>query len=65
VGAAESRSATPRDGASVGDTTGLPGRTPAEEIAQLRELRETVVLLRNADRQRAVEIRRLARGRSG
>lgn len=65
VGAAESRSTTPRDGASAGDTTGLPGRTPAEEIAQLRELRATVVLLRNADRQRAVEIRRLARGRSG
>jgi len=65
VGAAEPRSPTPRDGVSVGDLSGLPGRTPAEEIAQLRELRATVVLLRDADRQRAVEIRRLARGRSG
>lgn len=64
VGAAESRSSTPREGATA-DSTGLPGRTPAEEIAQLRELRETVVLLRDADRQRAVEIRRLATGRSG
>jgi hypothetical protein len=65
VGAAEPRSPTPRDGAAAGDSSGLPGRTPAEEIAQLRELRASVVLLRNADRQRAVEIRRLARGRSG
>jgi len=65
VGAAESRSVTPREGVSGGDPSGLPGRTPAEEIAQLRELRATVVLLRDADRQRAVEIRRLARGRSG
>lgn len=64
VGAAESRVTTPREGVAA-DSTGLPGRTPAEEIAQLRELRETVILLRNADRQRAVEIRRLATGRSG
>lgn len=65
VGAAESRASAPREGAAAADSTGLPGRTPAEEIAQLRELRETVILLRNADRQRAVEIRRLATGRSG
>lgn len=64
VGAAESRTSAPREGVAA-DSTGLPGRTPAEEIAQLRELRETVILLRNADRQRAVEIRRLATGRSG
>lgn len=65
VGAAESRASVPREGAAAADSTGLPGQTPAEEIAQLRELRETVILLRNADRQRAVEIRRLAAGRNG
>jgi len=65
VGAPGSRTAAPRDAGAQPDTVGLPARTPLEEIEKLRELRQSIILLRDADRQRAIEIRRLAAGRPG
>lgn len=64
VGAAD-RGVPSRDPAGGSDPAGSDPRTPQDEIEDLRSLRAKVIELRDADRQRALEFRRLAAGRSG
>lgn len=65
TGVGGSRPANPREAPVAADSTGHPARTAQEQVEMLRALRETVIQYRDADRQRAIEFRRLASGRSG
>lgn len=65
TGVGGSRPPNSRESPAVADSAGQPVRSAEEQVEMLRTLRETVIQYRDADRQRAVEFRRLASGRTG